>query len=237
MIVSLLKIALLFLYTVVLSLVGGILLLTPDGQKKWFRVGQHWAHSIMAVCGVRIKVAGAEKIRDPRGIVYLANHASMFDIWALMGWLPGQLRFVGKKEINYVPVLGWLWKYSGNIPIDRKTPKKYVQSLETARRSILAGNCIVMYPEGTRTADGRLQEFKRGPFSLAVKANARIVPVTINGSFRLMKKGSFKILPGTIDIVVHDPIPTGDGGKDEELGLMTAVRERIQSAYIDQEAS
>jgi 1-acyl-sn-glycerol-3-phosphate acyltransferase len=236
MIVSLLKIALLFLYTVILSLIGGILLLTRDGQKKWFRIGQHWAHSIMGLSGVRVTVTGLEKVTDPRGIVYLGNHASMFDIWALMGWLPGQLRFVGKKEINYVPVLGWLWKYSGNIPIDRKTPKKYVESLEKARATILAGNCIVMYPEGTRTPDGRLQEFKRGPFSLAMKAGATIVPVTINGSYRLLRKGSLRIYPGTIDLVIHDPIRTSGGGKDEELDLMVEVHKRIQSAYIDQTA-
>ena len=235
MILSLLKVLILFLYTVILSLYGGIRLLTPNGQRHWFRIGQHWAHAIMAVCGVRIVVRGEERIRDPRGILYLANHASMFDIWALMGWLPGQLRFVGKKEINYVPVLGWLWKYSGNIPIDRKTPKKYMESLEKARRTIVDGNCIVMYPEGTRTPDGRLQEFKRGPFSLALKAGATIVPVTINGSYRLMRKGSFRIEPGTIELVIHGPVPTGQGGKDEELHLLATVRERIASAYTDQD--
>jgi 1-acyl-sn-glycerol-3-phosphate acyltransferase len=236
MILSLLKIALLFLYTVVLSLIAGVMLLTPDGQKKWFRIGQHWAHAIFAVCGITVTLTGMEKIRDPRSIVYLANHASMFDIWALMGWLPGQLRFIGKKEVNYIPVLGWLWKYSGNIPIDRKTPKKYMKSLELAHETILQGNCIVMYPEGTRTEDGRLQEFKRGPFSLAMKSNATVVPITINGSFRLLKKGSLKISPGTIDLVIHEPIPAqaGGQGKDAELVLMDEVKEKIASAYINQ---
>jgi len=236
MILSLFKIALLFLYTVVLSLVGGALLLTPDGQKKWFRIGQHWAHSIFAVCGISVTMRGLERVRDPRSIVYLANHASMFDIWALMGWLPGQLRFVGKKEVNYIPVLGWLWKYSGNIPIDRKTPKKYLKSLEIAHRTILDGNCIVMYPEGTRTEDGRLQEFKRGPFSLAMKSNATVVPITINGSFRLLKKGSLKISPGTIDLVIHEPIPVdaGKATKEGELELMEQVRATIASAYVNQ---
>ena len=236
MILSLLKIALLFLYTVLLSLVGGVLLLTGNGHRKWFVIGQHWAHAIFAVCGINVTMTGQEKIRDPRSIVYLANHASMFDIWALMGWLPGQLRFVGKKEVNYIPVLGWLWKYSGNIPIDRKTPKKYLQSLEIARTTILNGSCIVMYPEGTRTDDGKLQEFKRGPFSLAMKSNATVVPITINGSFRLLRKGSLKISPGTIDLVIHDPIPpvAGQAAKESELALMEQVREKIASAYINQ---
>ena len=235
MILSLCKVAILFLYTILLSLFAGARLLLRDGQKKWFATGQHWAHAIFTVCGIDVRTTGLEKITDPRGIVYLANHASMFDIWALMGWLPGQLRFIGKKEVGYIPVLGWLWKYSGNIPIDRKTPKKYMRSLEIAHRSIRDGNCIVMYPEGTRTADGRLQEFKRGPFSLAMKSGATVVPVTINGSFRLLRKGSLKISPGTIDLVVHDPIPAaGAGGKDDELSLMAVVHEKIQSAYINQ---
>ena len=98
MITSLLKVALLFLYTIALSLFAGVRLLTKDGQKKWFRVGQHWAHAIFAVCGIRVRITGLDKVRDARSIVYLANHASMFDIWALMGWLPGQLRFIGKKR-------------------------------------------------------------------------------------------------------------------------------------------
>jgi 1-acyl-sn-glycerol-3-phosphate acyltransferase len=236
MILSLVKIALLFLYTVILSLVGGLMLLTPDGQKKWFRVGQHWAHAIFAVCGITVTMSGLEKIKDPRSIVYLANHASMFDIWALMGWLPGQLRFVGKKEVNYIPVLGWLWKYSGNIPIDRKTPKKYLKSLEIAHETIRSGNCIVMYPEGTRTGDGKLQEFKRGPFSLAVKSDATVVPITINGSFRLLKKDSLMITPGRIELVIHDPIPANASHptKEGEMQLMDRVRATIASAYINQ---
>lgn len=237
MIVSFLKIAILFLYTVLLSLAAGASLLTGDGHKKWFRIGQHWAHAIFFVCGIRVTLSGLEKIKDPRSIVYLANHASMFDIWALMGWLPGQLRFIGKKEVNYIPVLGWLWKYSGNIPIDRKTPKKYLKSLEIARQTIVEGSCIVMYPEGTRTSDGKLQEFKRGPFSLAMKSMAAVVPITINGSFGLLRKGSLKITPGTIDIVIHDPIPPGAGrraGKEDELLLMNMVKEKIQTAYINQ---
>lgn len=236
MIKSLIQVLALFLYTVILSLVGGVMLLTRDGDKKWFRVGQHWARAILFVCGIGVTTRGLERVADARSIVYLANHASMFDIWALMGWLPGQLRFVGKKEVGYIPVLGWLWKYSGNIPIDRKTPKKYVKSLEIARRTIMDGKCIVMYPEGTRTADGRLQEFKRGPFSLAMKSNATVVPITINGSFQLMRKGSLKITPGTIDLVVHDPIPANAdrNGREDEIVLMNRVHESIESAYINQ---
>ncbi len=230
------KVLILFAYTCLLSVLGGLALFTKNGDQKYFFLARHWSRSILKTCGVKVQVDGIAKIKDARGIVYLANHASMFDIWALQAALPGQLRFIGKKELTRIPIFGWIWKYSGNIPFDRKKPKEYVRMLAKAAQTLGDGKCIILFPEGTRTKDGKLQEFKRGSFSVALNSKATIVPVTINGSFSILKKGSFIINPGLITLVIHDPlIPSGDwSGKERELEMLNAVRKIIHSAYINQ---
>ena len=119
--------------------------------------------------------------------------------------------------------------------ISQESLQKYFESLDIVCKSISKGGCIVMFPEGARTSDGQLQEFKKGPFILALRAQAIIVPITINGSFRILKKGSLEISPGIINLVIHDPIFTeGINGIERESHLRFYVREKIKSAYIDQ---
>jgi 1-acyl-sn-glycerol-3-phosphate acyltransferase len=234
---TLVKITIIFLYTCILSVIAGSMLVLPDGDKKYFFFARHWARTILKTFRIKVVIKNLDRIKSDKGNIYVANHASMFDIWAIQANMPGQLRFVGKKEIVKIPIFGWIWQYSGNIPIDRKSPKAFIKSLEKATQTIKNGRCIVLYPEGTRTKDGLMQPFKRGPFSVAIKSQGTIVPITINGSFNLHRKGSLKINPGTIELSVHDPITIPDHlnfSKENEIELMKRVQAAVESDYIKQ---
>lgn len=231
---SLIRISLVAIYTIILSLIGGFTLLLKEGDKKYFFFARHWARTILKICGVKVKILGLEKIKTYERNVYVSNHASWFDIWALQAYMPGQLRFIGKKEIVKIPIFGWIWKYSGNIPIDRT--RGFLKSLRKAKQTITNGRCLIIYPEGTRTRNGKMQHFKRGTFSIALESKATIVPVTINGSYSIYKKGSKVIYPGIIDLVIHNPIKPNKRimHREKQLEIMNDVEYIIRSAYIDQ---
>ena len=149
-----LKVVIAGLYTGIMSLIAGIFLFFPYPHRSYLFFGRIWSKGILKLFGITVTVTGKEKISNKKGLVYLSNHASLFDIFILMAHLPGQIRFLGKKELCRVPVFGWVWKFSGNIPIDRKSTKAFLGSLERAGESVKRGNCIIIYPEGTRTRDG-----------------------------------------------------------------------------------
>jgi len=178
------------------------------------------ARGILAGCGVSLAVEGLEAVPFTRSYIYVANHASHFDIPAVIAGIPDQIRIVYKKELEKIPIFGWGLRYGKTyIGIDRGRGQEAVQSLEAAAEKIRAGASVILFGEGTRTADGNLQPFKRGPFNLAVRANVPVVPVTINGSYEVLPRGSWRIRPGTITLVLSPPIPPRSDGKEAELAL------------------
>ena len=187
---------------------------------------QHWcarwwcrlvAWSIFA----RIHVYGVENVRADRNYVYMANHSSLIDTPALFAYLPHQFRIMAKKELFYIPFMGWhLWT-AGNFPIDRGDPRKTAKSLRGVVEGIRGGKSLAVFPEGTRTPDGRLQEFKSGAFKIAVRAGVPIVPVSIRGTFKLLPKTTLAPRPGRVDVIIGKPIET-DGYSDKNLGKLIA---------------
>jgi len=165
-----------------------------------------WTRGTLFILGVRIRVIGKENIIPGTGKVYISNHASYLDIFTQLAYLPDSVRMIYKKEINKVPVLGWAMMAAGFISIDRENIRSAMKSLEKAAEKIKNGFSIVIYPEGTRTRDGSVGEFKRGMFFLADKAKADIVPVSIVNSFGLMPGGSGRVKSGTITMVIGKPL-------------------------------
>jgi 1-acyl-sn-glycerol-3-phosphate acyltransferase len=168
--------------------------------------------------------------------VYVSNHASMFDIPAVLAAIPDEVRIVYKRELHWVPVFGWgLWM-GAYIAVDRSSGAGARRSLDAAAEKIRTGASVLLYAEGTRTPDGRLQPFKRGAFHLAVKAGVPVVPLTINGSYPLLPKGSAVVQPGRVELVLEDPIPIAGHDRTEEVRLMNAVRTAMERHYVDQAA-
>ena len=199
-------------------------------------LARFWAHAVLFVCGVHVQVSGLENIDPSRNYVYVSNHASMFDIPAIIAGIPDQIRIVYKKELEVIPLFGWGLKWGSYIGIDRGKSNKAMKSLEEAVEKIRLGASVLLYAEGTRTLDGKLQPFKRGAFNLAVRAGVPVVPLTVNGSFNILRKHSILIRPGVVNLVLEKPITVGEAtGKETELRLMEHVHAAIAGHYIDQQ--
>jgi 1-acyl-sn-glycerol-3-phosphate acyltransferase len=201
----------------------------------FFWLARRWARGVLALCGLRLRVSGGDLVDHSSHYVYVSNHASLFDIPVLTAALPTDIRIIYKKELEKIPIFGWNLKWGPYIAIDRANKIEALRSVDVAARRIHDGDSVLLYAEGTRTQDGCLQPFKRGAFNLAVKSGVPIVPVTINGTFTIMAKGSFAIRPGPVDVVLHSPIVVQqDGGREEEIRLMEEVHRAIAGSYQNQ---
>lgn len=195
---------------------------------------QHWcarwwcrlvAWSIFA----RIRVYGTENVSADQNYVYMANHSSLIDTPALFAYLPHQFRIMAKKELFWVPFMGWhLWS-AGNFPIDRSNPRKTAKSLRSVIEGVRAGKSLAVFPEGTRTPDGRLQEFKHGAFKIAVRAGVPIVPVSIRGTFKLLPKTTLAPRPGRVDVIIGEPIDTREYSDRNLSELISRTRAAIEA--------
>lgn len=186
-----------------------------------------WAPVFFWVGGSRLVVEGAEHVEPSRPTIYLSNHQSTADIPTLFLAIPVNVRFVVKQQLVWVPILGWFILAGGHVLIDRRNRDRAIASLETAAARIRGGLSIIIYPEGTRSDDGSVLPFKKGPFVLAQKAGVAVCPVTIEGSGRAMPKNSWRITPGTIRVKIGAPIDAAGFADHERERLLREVRDRI----------
>jgi 1-acyl-sn-glycerol-3-phosphate acyltransferase len=198
-------------------------------------LARFWARTVLAICRVHVRVKGVENLDRNQRYVYVSNHASMFDIPAILASVPDQIRIVYKKELEIVPFFGWGLKWGHYIGIDRGRGSDAMKSIEEAIGKIHHGQSLLLYAEGTRTTDGKLQPFKRGAFNIAVRAGAPVIPLTVNGSFKIMPKRSIIIHPGQVELVLEKPIfISGMSGREAERHLMEQVHTAIAAHYVDQ---
>ncbi len=184
-----------------------ILGVTISGKQDFaHKMGRFWSGLVLAACGIKVETdfIGPKDFDSP--VIFACNHASQMDILVLYRALPVPFRFLVKKELFRVPLLGFAMKKAGYIPIDRKNSRAAVKSIKKAADSLRKGASIVIFPEGTRSKDGKLQNFKEGGFMLAVKSGCPVVPVAIKNSHKVLPKGAFIARPGKIDVIVGKPI-------------------------------
>ena len=159
----------------------------------------------------------------------MTNHQSFFDIFALLAYIPVDFKFIMKQELMKIPLFGPATRRVGYIGIEREDPRKAVRSMREAAQRIRGGVSVVMFPEGTRSVDGRLLPFKRGGFNLALRSGCDIVPVAISDSYRIAPKGSLKINRGSFDIYIGEPISVKDYNRKNIEQLMDRVKEAMLS--------
>jgi len=178
--------------------------------------------------GVKIEVRGLENLAPGRNYIFMSNHASNLDPPVLVPVIPGRCSILVKKELYRVPVLGTGMRLAELVPVDRGDHEAAIESITAATRVLQKGLHVLIYPEGTRTSDGRLLPFKKGPFHLAQDSGVPVVPVTLLGTFECWPKTQFGLRRGTSIVVFHPPIdPRGYADRDD---LMLVVREAISSA-------
>jgi 1-acyl-sn-glycerol-3-phosphate acyltransferase len=229
-----LLVAALFTSCVAVIAIAGNLLDRRRGR-VFFWLARRWSRGVLAICGLRLDTKGKDLVDPSSHYIYVSNHASLFDIPVLTAALPTDIRIVYKKELEKIPIFGWNLRWGPYISIDRGNRTEAVRSVDEAARRIRGGDSVLLYAEGTRTSDGRLQPFKRGAFNLAVRSGVQVVPVAINGTFRIMAKGSLAIRPGPVEVVLNPPISVDpEGGRDEELRVMEEVRQAIARTYRNQ---
>ncbi len=196
-----------------------------------------WARIILKASGVRVRVEGADKL-DPDGTyIYAANHQSQFDIFAMQGYFGFDFRWLAKKELFNFPVFGTAMRYGGYISIDRSHGRKALKSLDLAARRIAEGTSVVIFPEGTRSEDGRLKPFKPGAMVLAIKSKIPLVPVAIIGTRKILPKGKLLPKPGEVVIRVGAPVPTEMYHLKQKQELGERVRGAVQELMADSSSS
>lgn len=169
-------------------------------------IARKWAQSGLAMNGSSIHVCGIENVPKTGGVLFVANHQSNFDIPILVGHVPRDKGFIAKLELLKVPSFRRWMKHIGCIFIDRNDPRQSLRAINEAAERLKVGHSIVIFPEGTRSADGTVGPFKAGGLKLAMKARVPIVPVTISGSKNIMPKGSSLIKSARVEVIVSPPL-------------------------------
>ncbi len=190
-------------------------------------VGRWWAKSILRVSGIKVKAKGLENLDPEKPCVFMCNHQSNFDILVLFSALPAQFRWIAKAELFRIPLFGHAMRGAGYISIERKERKKAIQSLKEAAGRIRNGVSVMIFPEGTRSPDGSIGEFKKGGFVLAYDAGVPVVPVVINGTWAIMSKDSLRIKPGEVCLTILPAVDVANYSKAEKPKLVEDVREKI----------
>ena len=198
-------------------------LLIPQGPRSVYaRCIMLWARSISFAAGMKVVVHGADRLNNPDGAVFVSNHVSWFDVFALASVVPWS-SFVAKSELRRILLFGFAAEAAGIVFVDRENRKQAFASYEIAAKEVRRGRSIIVCPEGTRGTDYHLRPFKKGPFVLAIASQTPVIPTVVHGTIEIMPKGSFWIRPGTVDVHFLEPIATTGLDYDARAELMTVT--------------
>ena len=218
--------------TVVLATVAVVGGLLRPGRDLTFSLARVWGRWILAAAGVRVRFEGTPDAKDAQPRIFMSNHQSAVDVWVLTQRLPDSTRFVAKRSLFRIPFLGWAMAAGGFVPIDRQDRDRAIASLSVAERRLQEGKSLILFPEGTRSRNGSLGPFKKGPFHLALAARRPLVPVAISGSFELLPPRSVLVRPGEVLVRFAPAIDPAAFAPDDVEGLMGAVRRSIEERLL-----
>jgi 1-acyl-sn-glycerol-3-phosphate acyltransferase len=194
-----------------------------DKAPRW------WARLLVRAAGIRVRLHNAERMQSGAPRIYLSNHVSWFDVLTLAAVLP-RYKFVGKAELFRIPIFGHAAHAAGMIAIERENRKSAFESYRVAAERIRAGASVVVFPEGTRGRSYALRQFKKGPFVLAVAAGVPIVPTIVHGTIEVMRRDSFRVRSGVVDIHFLEPIDTEGLTYEDRNRLSRAAWDRMSEA-------
>jgi 1-acyl-sn-glycerol-3-phosphate acyltransferase len=203
-------------------------ILTFDAKNSMFVVRNMWSPVLVWAGGGILSVEGLENLASDVTYIFVSNHQSTIDIPVLFMAIPRNTSFVAKKQLQYAPFLGWYMMAAKFVFVDRSNHRAAIASLAAAGERIRSGVNIIAFPEGTRSENCKVLPFKKGPFAVALSARVPIVPISIEGSGKLMPKNSWRITPGPIKVKFGKPIDPIPFGEDRE-----ALIKVVRSAVID----
>jgi 1-acyl-sn-glycerol-3-phosphate acyltransferase len=195
-------------YTVVLGTLSIASSLFQSSGRFAHWCARTWARLILATTGVEVEVSGLDRLDPRRAYVFVANHQSIYDIPIIFWSLPYQVRIIAKASLGTFPFIGWHLRRTGHMLVDRKNPVRALHVFARASKLMKQGLCLIVFPEGTRSRDGRVAPFKGGSFFLALRTGLPVVPLSVVGSRHVMLKGRLATYPGRVKLIVHEPIDT-----------------------------
>jgi len=204
------------LFFSLVSIVAG-LLRAKKGAHDW--VHRNWSRTVLWAAGVKVEVTGLEHVRPGGAQIFVSNHQSMFDIWAMFATLPVSLRFIAKKEMSRIPVFAHAMRHAGHVFIDRKDRAQASEAMRRAgQRMREEGLSLGLFPEGTRSRDGALGTFKKGTFALAIETGTTLVPIAVDGGAEIMPDG-LRLRPRPLLMYCGAPIDLSglDAGDRDDL--------------------
>lgn len=194
-------------------------------------IARIWGKGILIVSGIKVTVYGLENIDPDRSYIYMSNHQSNFDIPVLLACLPVQFRWLAKAELFKIPIFGRAMRGAGYVKIDRFNQDSAFESINEAAGKMQNGVSIMIFPEGTRSRDGKIRSFKKGGFVMAVDSGAPIVPVILQGTWPIMAKSSLRINTGNVALHIEKPIATSGYTRDTKNDLIESVRAVICEGF------
>jgi len=202
------------------------------GSKWWgYYPALLWGKCWCWLLFVKIEVRGRENIDKGTSYVFVANHQGAYDIFTIYGYLGHNFKWMMKKSLEKIPFVGMACRYSEQIMVDRSSPMAMARSVVEARKRLCNGMSLVVFPEGTRTIDGKMLPFKKGAFKLAMDFKLPLVPITIDGAYKILPRTSkFDVKYGKIILTIHRPIMPNTVGKTDLTLVMKETYDTIQSA-------
>lgn len=218
-------------YLVMIPIIGviGIPWTFITGKVDWMFNAAMWAaFTGTRIVGVKVDVRGLDSFDNSGTYIYMCNHVSNLDPPLVVPMIPKRSSVLVKKELFRIPILGKAMRMASFVPVDRSNRDAAIASIQRAKEVMQSGVNITVFPEGTRSPDGKLLPFKKGPFHMAMESGMPVIPMTIYGTEKLMPKKTWKITKGTATLIFHSPMQPADYSDREQL--MDAVREKIASA-------
>jgi 1-acyl-sn-glycerol-3-phosphate acyltransferase len=223
----------LVIITLVCAIPAGVYSLLRPGSDFAMHAARLWGRTMLRAVGARLEPSGLEHLTARMPCIYVVNHQSNVDIWALLSMIPPPTRFVAKKSLFRIPVLGWAMAATGFIPIDRANRGRAMRSLKAAADKVRAGRPVLLFPEGTRSRSGALQPFKKGPFHLALQAGVPVVPIVISGSWNVLPPKSLRVSPGPVQVRCLPPVEIEEFLPTDYRGLLGKVHEVMELALSE----
>lgn len=197
-------------------------------------LSKNWARMVVMLTGSRVVVEGAENFPKDKAFCVVSNHQGDFDIPVIMSIVPDCIAFVAKKELKKLPIIGWWMTSIGVVFLDRSSNRKAVTTFNTAAQKIKNGHPMVIFPEGTRSKSDHISTFKKGSLKLAMKAESLIVPITLDGTYKLLEANRGPIVKGhSIRVVVHPPVALAELSKEQKEALAPQLENQIRSGMTE----
>ncbi|MFY9551281.1 MAG: lysophospholipid acyltransferase family protein [Thermoanaerobaculia bacterium] len=215
--------------TIVLGIPAIPLALLPPRGEWALRIARLWSRIILAASGVRVRVLHADRLPNKGSFVVAPNHESFYDILVLFAAVPLSLRFLAKRNLFRLPILGWAIAAAGFVPVDRGDRGRSPATIDVALKRLAGGRSLIVFPEETRTRTGELLAFKAGAALLAIHAGLPLLPLGLAGTFRIQRRGGFTITPSEVAMAVGAPIDVSDSTPRDRAAVTQRLREEIAS--------